>query len=59
MVGVQAHPEFPAAYVDALLTDRVARIGDDGVAAARASLARPTDEITAGRWLARVLSPPA
>ena len=26
---------------------------------ARASLARPTDEITAGRWLARVLSPPS
>src|SRR5690606_14945934 len=44
MVGVQAHPEFPAAYVDALLADRVARIGDDEVATARASLAQPTDE---------------
>ena len=57
MVGVQAHPEFPAAYVDALLADRVARIGDDEVATARASLAQPTDEATMGRWLARVLSP--
>jgi GMP synthase-like glutamine amidotransferase len=56
MVGVQAHPEFPAAYVDALLADRVARIGDDHVAAARASLSQPTDEVTMGRWLARVLS---
>jgi len=57
MVGVQAHPEFPAAYVDALLADRVARIGDDEVAAARASLRQPTDEVTFGCWLGRVLAP--
>jgi GMP synthase-like glutamine amidotransferase len=56
MVGVQAHPEFPAAYVDALIADRVARIGDADAAAARAGLARPTDEVTVGRWLARVLT---
>jgi GMP synthase-like glutamine amidotransferase len=57
MVGVQAHPEFPAAYVDALLSDRVTRIGDAEVAAARASLAQPTDEVTVARWLAQVLAP--
>lgn len=56
MVGVQPHPEFPAAYVDRLLADRVARIGDDQVAAARASLRRPTDETTVARWFARVLT---
>jgi GMP synthase-like glutamine amidotransferase len=59
MVGVQAHPEFTAAYADALLVDRVARIGDDEVAAARASLAQPTDEATVVRWIARVLGVPA
>lgn len=57
MVGVQPHPEFPAAYLDALLADRVARIGDGEVNAARASLSRPTDEVTVARWLARVLVP--
>jgi GMP synthase-like glutamine amidotransferase len=56
MVGIQPHPEFPAAYVDALLAERVARIGDDEVAAARAGLSEPTDEDTVARWFARVLS---
>jgi GMP synthase-like glutamine amidotransferase len=53
MVGMQPHPEFPAAYVDALLAARVARIGDDEVAAARAGLVQPTDEATVARWIAR------
>ena len=55
MVGIQPHPEFPAAYVDALLADRVARIGEDEVAAARAGLFQPTDEATVARWFTRVL----
>jgi GMP synthase-like glutamine amidotransferase len=55
MVGIQPHPEFPAAYVDALLVDRVARIGDDEVAAARAALAQPTDEATVAGWFAHIL----
>jgi GMP synthase-like glutamine amidotransferase len=55
-MGVQAHPEFTPAYTDALLADRVARIGDDEVAAARARLALPTDEATIVRWMARVLT---
>jgi len=55
-MGVQAHPEFTRAYTDALLADRVARIGDDEVAAARAGLAQPTDEATIARWMARVLT---
>lgn len=59
MVGVQAHPEFTAAYADALLVDRVARIGDDEVAAARASLAQPTDQATVARWMAHILGVPA
>lgn len=59
MVGVQAHPEFTPAYTEALLADRVARIGDAEVAAARASLAQPTDEAVVARWLARVVGPAA
>ena len=55
-MGVQAHPEFTRAYTDALLADRVARIGADEVAAARAGLAQPTDEATIARWMARVLT---
>jgi GMP synthase-like glutamine amidotransferase len=59
MVGIQAHPEFTPAYTRALLDERVARIGDAAVAAARAGLARPTDEATVARWLGRVLAPGA
>ncbi len=55
-MGVQAHPEFTRAYTDALLVDRVARIGADDVAAARVGLAQPTDEPTIARWMARVLT---
>ena len=55
-MGVQAHPEFTRAYTDALLVDRVARIGAAEVAAARAGLAQPTDEPTIARWMARVLT---
>ena len=56
MMGVQAHPEFTAPYTDALLVDRVARIGDDEVAAARAGLSQTTHEGTVAAWLARVLT---
>jgi hypothetical protein len=53
---VQPHPEFTVAYTDALLAERVARIGDEAVAAARAGLSQPTDEATVARWLGRVLT---
>jgi GMP synthase-like glutamine amidotransferase len=56
LVGVQAHPEFTPPYTDALLVDRVARIGDDEVAGARASLAQPTGEATVARWIERVMA---
>ena len=44
VIGVQAHPEFGAPYIRALLEDRVDRIGEAGTAVALASLAQPTDE---------------
>jgi GMP synthase-like glutamine amidotransferase len=55
MVGIQAHPEFTPEYSGALLDQREERIGAEKVAAARASLALPTDEATVARWLARFL----
>ena len=50
-IGVQAHPEFRADYVRALLDDRVDRIGEARTAEAIASLAVPTDERTVAGWL--------
>jgi GMP synthase-like glutamine amidotransferase len=56
MLGMQAHPEFSAAYVDALLVARRERIGPERTDAARRSLDGTTDtELFAG-WIARFLS---
>lgn len=55
MLGVQAHPEFSADYVDALLDARVDRIGPDLTARAKASLERVAerahDAEMVGRWM--------
>jgi GMP synthase-like glutamine amidotransferase len=55
MLGIQAHPEFPKAYSEALLIDRVARVGEERVAAARASLQEDTDEPVVTRWIVEFL----
>jgi GMP synthase-like glutamine amidotransferase len=55
MVGIQAHPEFTAAYSEALLRDREERIGGSETADALASLGRPTDESVAARWMGTLL----
>ena len=52
VIGVQAHPEFGAAYVRALLEDRVDRIGEAETAVALASLEAPTDERAVAAWIA-------
>jgi len=51
MLGLQAHPEFGAAYVRALLEDRVDRIGGAETAVALATLERATDERPAAAWI--------
>jgi GMP synthase-like glutamine amidotransferase len=51
-LGIQAHPEFPKAYSEALLRDRVERIGKERVEAALASLESPTDESIVAKWIA-------
>jgi GMP synthase-like glutamine amidotransferase len=55
MLGMQAHPEFPPAYLEALLDVRAGRIGEEKTAAARASLERPLDAAVAARWITSVL----
>ena len=56
MLGIQAHPEFPAAYSEALMLDRVERIGAERVEAGRRSLEQKTDEGTIVQWIAEFLS---
>ncbi len=51
MLGIQPHPEFPAAYSEALLADRIECIGPQRVEAARASLGQVTDEEIITRWI--------
>jgi hypothetical protein len=55
MLGIQAHPEFPKAYSEALLLDRIERIGGARVNEALASLDRPTDESVVAKWIVEFL----
>jgi GMP synthase-like glutamine amidotransferase len=55
MLGIQAHPEFPGEYVEALLHAREERIGRDVVDAALASLDARRDEDVAAGWILEVL----
>jgi GMP synthase-like glutamine amidotransferase len=55
MLGIQGHPEFGASYLDALMADRVERIGAARHAHAVASLDEPRDEALVAQWIARFL----
>jgi GMP synthase-like glutamine amidotransferase len=55
MLGIEGHPEFPAAYEEALLLARRERIGAERVDTALKSLDTPTDEKIAGRWIANFI----
>ena len=55
LLGIEAHPEFPAAYARALIEDRRARIGDAVVEDALARVDEPTDSDVVGGWIARFL----
>ncbi len=54
MLGIQGHPEFPAAYVEALVRGRTELIGAELVNAARFDA--QTDEAIITAWLAKFLS---
>lgn len=51
MLGLQAHPEFPVAYVKGLLEERVYRIGAEKVTMALDSLAQPLDAGVVAQWI--------
>jgi GMP synthase-like glutamine amidotransferase len=50
MLGIQGHPEFPAAYAEALLRLRRDAIGAEKVDAALATLSHPVDSALLGEW---------
>lgn len=54
MLGIQGHPEFPAAYVEALVRGRTELIGAEKVNATKFDA--PTDEAVITSWLAKFLS---
>jgi GMP synthase-like glutamine amidotransferase len=53
MLGIEAHPEFPAAYARALIEDRRARIGEQAADDALARVEDPVDSKAVGGWIAR------
>jgi GMP synthase-like glutamine amidotransferase len=55
MLGIEGHPEFTAAYSEALIRARAARIGAERAQAALASVHQPTDGLVVGRWVAGFL----
>ena len=55
MLGIQAHPEFPAAYVEALMSARVDRIEADTLEVARRALTTSTDDDAVAAWITAFL----
>jgi GMP synthase-like glutamine amidotransferase len=55
LLGIEAHPEFPAAYSRALIEDRRARMGERAATDALARVDEPTDSSIVGGWIARFL----
>lgn len=51
MLGIQAHPEFTNKYCEALLHDRVHKIGEDRVESALQSLRQNSSEELIARWI--------
>jgi GMP synthase-like glutamine amidotransferase len=56
VLGIQGHPEFEPAYEKAIMDLRVEIIGRERYQKAVASLIRPADEETAGKWMVNFLS---
>jgi GMP synthase-like glutamine amidotransferase len=55
LLGMEAHPEFPAAYARALIEDRRARIGEQVAEDALRRVDQPTDSGVVGAWIAGFL----
>ncbi|MEP7340057.1 MAG: hypothetical protein ABI977_20130 [Acidobacteriota bacterium] len=54
MLGIQGHPEFPAAYAEALIRKRTELIGAEAVNAAKFTAL--TDEAIITNWLTKFLN---
>jgi len=50
-LGVQGHPEFSTSYAEALMDDRLERIGEAAVAKAKASLSKTPHQKELTHWL--------
>lgn len=59
LLGIEAHPEFPAAYARALIEDRRDRIGDQLAEEALTRVDVPVDSDTVGGWIARFFGSPS
>ncbi len=59
LLGIEAHPEFPAAYARALIVDRRSRIGESAADDALTRVDEPTDSDVVGNWIARFVGVPA
>jgi GMP synthase-like glutamine amidotransferase len=57
MLGIQAHPEFPKAYDQALMELRVERIGERKVEMGIMSLELPTSEKLFAQWIVNFAEP--
>ncbi|MCB0571101.1 MAG: hypothetical protein KDC66_15110 [Phaeodactylibacter sp.] len=55
MLGIQAHPEFSKAYVEAVIRNRIQRIGEEKARVAIASLEQPLDTETIVQWILQFL----
>lgn len=55
MLGIQAHPEFVRDYCEALIRDRVERIGAEKAEMALSRIASPTDEDIIAGWIGSFL----
>ncbi|WP_052665078.1 glutamine amidotransferase-related protein [Nitriliruptor alkaliphilus] len=56
VLGLQGHPEFVPGYAEALMAERIERIGPDVVETSRATLEQPTDHGVVARWIRRFLA---
>ncbi|MCB9288110.1 MAG: gamma-glutamyl-gamma-aminobutyrate hydrolase family protein [Lewinellaceae bacterium] len=56
MLGIQAHPEFPKAYIDAIIRDREPRIGTDKARAGLESLGQGLHTELMARWVRNFLA---
>jgi GMP synthase-like glutamine amidotransferase len=55
MLGIEGHPEFTAAFNEALIRARRDRIGADAADRALESVNAPTDSSVVGKWIAEFL----